>query len=331
MAGLKLTDFVKTVHADSLGKSDYIEKASNLKMDSLGRLTTRAENEEHFTVKFNEWGLAQTLGRMEVPGLREYGKYLMEKEETYRLSNIFNFHLDQTVEKKGDKEWLIRTKNDVCRACLSDRYSIIDNEDIIHSIYETFKDENIEVVGNSIDHTYMNLRLKMTEIQLNAGTEQNKDPLFLGVHVLNSEVGASSVIIYLIIYREVCTNGLVREISRGGGYKQRHIINPNDTQSAIAEKFANVLREGIESLELFASSKDKKVSKPEKVIEEIVNRERLPKEMTERVVKSYLEEEDPTEYGILNAFTRSAREMNFVDRLEVEKLAGKLLSEGINS
>jgi len=331
MAGIRLADFVKEVHVDGLGKNDYIEKASNFKMDSLGRLTTRAENEEVFKLNFNEWGLAQALGKMEIPGLREYGKHLMEKDETYRLANIFNFHLEQIVEKRGDKDWLIRSKNNVCRACLSDRYSIIDNEDIIHSVYETFKDTNVEVVGNSIDDNYMNLRLKISEHQFNAGTEQKKDPLFLGVHILNSEVGASSVTIYPIIYRQVCTNGLVVEIGKGSALKHRHIISPADTQSEIEAKFVSILSEGIESLKMFAGSRNKKVNNPENVIGEIINRERLPKEMTDRVVKSYLEEAEPTEYGILNAFTRSAREMNYIDRLEVEKIAGKLLIEGVNS
>lgn len=325
----RLTDFIKEVHNESLGKVDYIERTSNLRMDSLGRLATKYDDGETFTLDFNEWGLGQALGRLNTPGLKQYGKHLHDIGETYRLSKLFNFHIDKTLEEEGDKEWLIRAKNDTCRACLSDRYSIIDNEHIAHSIYERFKDSNVEIVGNKLDDNYMNVRLTLKDQTLNAGTIMKKDDLFFGIHVINSEVGASSVIVYPMIYRLVCTNGMIAVQHKGNVFKQRHTISIDDTQSAIDEKISAILSEGQDQMEMLASTREKKVKEPEKIIETIVNHENLPIGLTNRIVKSYLEEPEPTEYGVLNAFTRSARDMNYIDRVEIEKLAGKLLIEGI--
>lgn len=324
----KLTDFIKQVHDDSQGKVDFTETASNLRMDTLGRLITKTDEGATFKLDFNDWGLGQALGRVNAPGLRQYGKHLQEIGETYKLSNLFNFHLEKTVEEDGDREWLVRTKGNTCRACLSNRYGIIDNEHIAHNLYERFKDSNIDVVGSGLSDNYMNIRLILNDLQLNAGTLEKRDNLHFGIHCINSEVGASSVIIYPMIFRLICTNGMIAVKHKGNVFKQRHTISSEDTQSAIDEKISSILEEGKEQMELFAGARERKVKEPERVIENIVNHERLPVSLTERVVNSYLEEPEPTEYGVLNAFTRTARNLNFEDRVELERLAGNLLLKG---
>jgi hypothetical protein len=53
---------------------------------------------------------------------------------------------------------------------------------------------------------------------------------------------------------------------------------------------------------------------------------KLSLKLTDEVLSSYQIEPSPTRFGVINAFTAAARSLAPLDRIEVERYAGSLLS-----
>jgi len=317
-------DVYKEVIKDDAGKKDFIEPVSDIRMNNDARLVT-SSNKEGF--ELNGWSLGQALGRLRVPGLPRYGRFLYEKGETELLSQQFN-RWKKRVED-DDKSWMLRTKRGVCRAVLSNRYSKLDNRFIVSCIRSISREIDLEVVNWNLDDLYMNLRVKLPNMTKNIGTVQTGDEVSVGLHITNSEVGASAVYIHVIVYRLVCSNGLVV----GGDesiFQRRHVhIGEQRMRDIVNENISELLDRGKKQIERYAATRDEKVDYPEELIRKLSKRQGYSEDFAETVIQNYREEAEPTKYGVINAYTRAARNLPFERRIEVEKFAGRLLDERI--
>jgi len=55
--------------------------------------------------------------------------------------------------------------------------------------------------------------------------------------------------------------------------------------------------------------------------------QKLSNKLTENIVKAYEVEPMRSRYGIINAFTRGARDLGNVQRLQLETFAGRLMTD----
>jgi len=328
--GMSLDDFNTQVIEDSQGKHDYNVLSNQVKMDIHGKLVTKPLVEsDGFKLNFTELGFRQMCQKLNAPELSDYGLKLYELGQTARLSQLFNYHLEE-INKAGERDLWLRSKNEKCRAVFSGKYGVYDNDFLSDVILDAFKDKNVDVVTNSISDNYMNCRIRLLDSQFNASDD---DPLFTAIHVQNSEVGLSSVNVFLVVYRQVCTNGMVRQVSKNTIFRHKHIGDGYQNRQAVAEKlnlaFEYTQQQGNEILEEFAQTQSELVEMPMEAIEVLSKGEGYSQKFTERVVQNYLVEKNPTRYGIINAFTGAARELQDERRLEVERFAGTLLTRKI--
>jgi hypothetical protein len=132
----------------------------------------------------------------------------------------------------------------------------------------------------------------------------------------------------LVVYRLVCSNGLIREESNLI-MKHKHIGIGSEKCDELTEKltfaFEIAQTKGTGMLEEFAETQEEIITSPMENIKYLSRMQGYSQKFTERVEQNYLEEKNSTRYGLINAFTAAARELDDDKRLDVERFAGNLI------
>jgi hypothetical protein len=156
------------------------------------------------------------------------------------------------------------------------------------------------------------------------------DILKVGVHLVNSEVGKYSIRIAPMVYRLVCTNGLMMWVNDGDIFAQRHIYLTEDEMfGRVSKAVGNALKVGADTVQLLRESRNMRIESPLDIIDALAKQGDFSQSFTDGVKNSFMEEPETSAYGIINAFTRSARNMSADERIEVEVFAGTILRNGL--
>ena len=123
------------------------------------------------------------------------------------------------LDKQPDDVRMIRTLDGTARAILSDRYRRIDNFEIAQTV--------LPIIGGmdgakveSCELTDSRMYIKVVTPKLQAEVRPG-DVVQAGVIISNSEVGLGSVNVSPLIYRLVCSNGMVAEDA--SRVRRRHV------------------------------------------------------------------------------------------------------------
>ena len=229
------------------------------------------------------------------------------------------------------KDLFIRCYKDKIRGVLSSKYSVCDSHEILEVLKDVVNLNKYTVKGSFINEERLHLRL--------IGNEKlpiNGEDLFAGIFLDSSDVGRSILKVNFGIYKQVCTNGLI--ISRAGGtlFKQKHIgISSEDFYEGLYESMSNVdiLVENAVSFVEMASNTSSgydvaSLSKEEmeEFAEEIRNRTKLSQEGAEKVINLMQYKYDSSKWGLINGITEVAQDYTLERRLELETIAGNLLT-----
>ena len=113
----------------------------------------------------------------------------------------------------GDREnsYMIRTLDygagRMARALLSDRYRRIDNMEIASAVLPLFAgSDQYEVISSEVTENRMYLKILSRRLEMEVVPG---DYVQAGVVISNSEVGLGSVNVQPLVYRLVCTNGMI--------------------------------------------------------------------------------------------------------------------------
>ena len=220
---------------------------------------------------------------------------------------------------KFDRDLLIRgnTEHDI-RAVLSPSYTIINHSEVLTGVQKAASQlhyDNIAVTQTHVKHGTM-----YTKLTIGDGDETT-----VGIVLANNETGGSSVAVDPLIYRKVCTNGLIvstqerfyRKVHSGN-----HALSIEELIKAIQEAIAYART----SEELFKRSKYKNIIDVEAEIIQTVDNLELPKKITPLILEAYNSEPMATGFGIINAFTRAAQKFDDANvRVNIERTASRLL------
>ena len=194
---------MKELDRQDRAKKDYIGSARALRLYEDGQtFEVRSPGEAR------QFGTTRLFHRQAASALGIPAKYydLMQSRKPELLAQNVNTWL-------GDREnsYLIRTMDygdgPMARALLSDRYRRIDNMEIAAAVLPLFAGtDQYEVVSSEV--TENRLYLKIVNRRLEMAVVPG-DIVQAGVVVSNSEVGLGSVSVQPLVYRLVCTNGMV--------------------------------------------------------------------------------------------------------------------------
>jgi hypothetical protein len=223
------------------------------------------------------------------------------------------------------ERWLLRAKGETLRALFTDRYTPIDNRMLLRCLHRSLPSQ-LKVQWIALDEESFHLRLfdptRVIEVE-------NGDPLMAGLHISNSEVGKRSVTIDAIVYRQVCSNGLIRLIKGKSLMQQRHIaVASGHLVSLLQRAMQQALTTSHEFLEQMVWSATEPINDVESEMKKLTADWHLSQAFVEQVEARLLNEERTHQdklFGLVNALTRTAQSLNAEQRYDMEVLAGKFL------
>lgn len=326
-------------------KHDYLLHTSNLNMDYV------ADSNTHLLTMSNPMLNQQTLVGVNDVAHRQIGTTLgiplryynkMREENPRLLTENVNAWLHEQPSTR-----MIRTLDGNARAFLSERYRRIDNFEVASAVLpviEEMKGARVE----SCELTDERMYIKVVNPRLTADVVPG-DVVQSGILITNSEVGEGCVNIQPLLYRLVCTNGMVvadraassrtQHLGRGNFAGEDYSLYSNETlladNNALMMKIRDTVRASADlarfnqTIERMRTARDAKITAQSipMMIELAATDYNLSKSESEGVLQHLLRDEDMTLYGLANAVTRTAQDIDSYDRsTELESLGYSILT-----
>lgn len=330
------------LEAERAGMRDYVANTQMLQFstDKEGASTLLMEEPNNTVSQMGVSDLAhrQMAARLQIP-FKYYEK--MRVEQPALLDTNVNTWLHERPENR-----MVRTLFGNVRAILSDRYQRLDNLELAHRVLKVLKENPLWAVG-SCEVTETFLYIKVVSDKLKAEVEPG-DVVQAGFVVSNSEVGLGCVKIEPLIYRLVCSNGMIRQEL---AHRKYHVGKRIDDFEFGAElyrdetieqdnktyfmKVEDILR-GAVNEKLFENTvqsmrlaKLKQIPQdPVATVKLLGDSYRFTESETMLIGANYMRENDYTQYGLMNAVTRASQEIKDYNRAtEFERIGGQLLDD----
>jgi Domain of unknown function (DUF932) len=333
-AGRTLQELATEIARQSAGKRDFLADTRDLAM-----LTTRA-------------GSKLRIATRAVCGLRplvheQIADYLDIPRKFYgRLRDAHPELLDHNVNallRHEPKRRMVRTLDGQVRAFLSDRYRRLDNDELAEAI--------LPVLGEIPDVEFPSTEITETRLYIKAvaphvtGEVRKGDFVQAGVVISNSEVGMGALLVQPLVYRLVCTNGMIA----GTATRRFHVGRQVDSTDAMEVyrdetlraddrafwlKVRDVVRAAVEETRFRAivermrlSAETASMVDPSRGVEELGRRFHLGEQEQASVLRHLTLGGDLTQYGALNAVTRASQDVQNYDRAtELEAIGGAILA-----
>ena len=326
--GRSLQEVMLELDRQNKAKKDYIGSAQALRLYEDGQTF-----EIGSMGKARQFGTTRLFHRQVASALGIPAKYydLMQSRKPELLAQNVNAWF-------GDREnsYMIRTMDygagRMARALLSDRYRRIDNMEIASAVLPLFAgSDQYEVVSSEV--TENRLYLKIVNRRMEMAVVPG-DIVQAGVMISNSEVGLGSVSVQPLVYRLVCTNGMV---VNDMGERKNHVgraakavddsfhIYSDETMEAEDKAFLLKLRDV--TLAAIKESRFAQVvgrlkeaagipitGKVTEVVELTARTYGINSDEQDSVLQHLIVGGDLSQYGLSNAITRASQDVESYDR-----------------
>jgi hypothetical protein len=277
---------------------------------------------------------AATLG---IP--KPYYDRMLEQQPDLLAVNVNRWLETQPARK------LIRTLDGSVRAILSDSYRPLDNYDLAEAVLPKLTTLQAQVVSSEVTDSRFYLKAVTDRIQ---GEVKKGDMVQAGLVVSNSEVGQGSLRVEALDFRLVCLNGMIRESAirkahLGRGARGMDAIEDareyfrDETRAADDRAFFLKVQDAAASMfdeirftkriEQYAEAQTIAITRePEAVVELTAKRYGLNDTERTGILRHLLTGGDMSKWGLANAITRAAQDVESYDRAtELEALGGQVV------
>jgi hypothetical protein len=294
---------------DDRGKWDRRLPAAQLCIGHNGQLLAMNGGAAPEAFSLSELATSQLCDRLNIPTVY-YRRLPGEMKAT-----VANFDLKQL----SDRHFLLRGKATHIRAFLSAEYTVFDNRQIAETVESLLESESIGIKSFVLEDTHCFLKVVSDELV------EPTSGLKAGVMVGNSEVGMGSVSVEPFVFRKACTNDLV--VTQEKVFRHAHIhFTPNELTRRMAEAIGDGFLVASQVLDAFLKARDDPILDPLAVIRKIAAERKLTQRFTDEVVARYVAEPEPSKFGIVNAFSGAAQTLAPLQRIDMERFAGSLLT-----
>jgi RNAse (barnase) inhibitor barstar len=308
-------------------KLDLIAPSHSIVMDSAGE-NIRLQGKEF---PINNYAHGQIADRLEIP--RKYYRKL-DSFPDLKSTNV------NTLLQHDNRKHLVRSLDGTARAFLSDRFRPIDHAFVISAFLPALADiTHLQFHSLSLTDQRMYVQISSPAIQ---GEVVPGDAVQMGITLTNSEVGAGAVDIQTMIWRLICSNGMIRNSL----IRQYHIgkrltegienFFSEDTTRAELESFRLRIRDTVshafsevsfhQELELLRRTAGQKIEKPETVVENVTKRFNLSELQKELTLSNLVSEGQMSRWGMANAITTLVHRTEDQDeQYELEKIGSRVI------
>lgn len=293
---------------DDHEKWDLNVPTASLALNTSGLLEV-SSNGNSGKFGLTEHAITQLCQRLSIPA--RYFKRL-PKEMQAQLANYDLGRLD-------DSTFLMRGKGQAIRAVLSDKYVAYNNRQVIEAVSAAIAGDGLAVKSFVLEERFMFIKL----VSVTLADEVLE--LKTGVMITNSEVGCAQVAVEPFLYRKPCTNDLI--VAEEAAFRHRHVDYSADKfNSRVAESIATGLKLAEGALARAWTAAQTNVADPKAEIERLGKHLKLSEKFVNEVQLAFQQEPVGTRWGVVNGFTRAAQKLGPVQRIEVERLAGRMLA-----
>ena len=333
--GRSLSELAQEIERQAESKRDFLVPSDKMNMLGGKELVI---SDTHIPLGITPLCHEQIGSRLSIP--RPY--YDRMREEAPEL-------LDRNVNHwltlpDTDRRFLVRTLDGNARALLSERYRPLDNIDLAQAVLPVLSRAGCNVV--SCELTDRRLYIKAVTPLITAEVKVGQ-LVQAGVVISNSEIGQGSISVDPLAYILSCLNGA---IIKDSGMRRRHVgRSGNGDMEGAVEFFRDETRQqddlafwmkvtDIVTATMTEESFTKIVGRmrdatsrnisgdPIKVVEEVTKRYALTEGEGHGVLRHLIEEKDLTAWGLSNAITRTAHDVESYDRAtELERLGGDVI------
>jgi len=296
----------------------------------------------------------QIADRVGIP--RKYAERMRTEAPELLATNV-NHWFQNAPEKR-----MLRTLNhgaNVARAFLSERYRPLDNFDLAAIVMPKLQEAGCEIHSSEITEQRFYIQASTPKIQaiidqtVKIGTHNRiQRTVQAGVIIGNSEVGCGSIFVEPIMYDLVCTNGLILQRT----LKKNHVGRRSEGElfgdeasfelfsdetrklddQAFWGKVSDVVIASLDKIKfegnidrLRETQKQTLAEKPkevEEVVEVTAARFNFNEEEKGSLLMHFAQGGDFSKYGLINAVTRTAEDVQSYDRaVELERLGGQII------
>lgn len=284
----------------------------------------------------NEWSLSQLCTKLGIP--TRYGQTLnsmniADNEDdsgVALLSDNIAFHL----QRKNKSNFMMRTIGGTVRGVMSDRYRVIDYIPMVQVAMKKLYDLNANFHKIVLTDTKLYLKALIPSMTFYPTPD---DPIVPGVMIFNSEVGNSSFGVSAFCLRKICSNGMIgqsqlKQIHLGKRFELGHLsaTTINLQNQALFSEMSDLIS-SVTTTETFENwmkaikkATSIEIEDPTDACDRIVQGFGMSEE-EEKALLYHFGAENNTQYGLVNAITRLAQDVEHDRQIELETKAGKLL------
>lgn len=327
--GCTLQELAKETRRQRDVRRDFLADTSALRMTAEGNLVIDTVDEP---MRLLETPHSQLGTYLDIP--RRYYQRLQESFPGL-LADSVNTLMHEKPERR-----MVRALDGNVRAFLSDRYRTIDNYDILDSVLPILCDmPGLHIESCQITEQKMYLKAVNQRVQTEI---RPGDVVQAGIAISNSEVGLGSVRVEPLVFRLVCTNGM---IAADHSVRKYHVGRANQSdegyeffrdetiradERAFALKLQDTVRIAAEKAKFEVVVDRMRVAAGlpivSKEIPKVVALAAKDHGMTEKECSSILDhlirDGDFSLYGLSSAVTRTAQDAESYDRATILEATG---------
>lgn len=339
--GLTLEEMAAEITRQSKLKEDYLVDTRNLQLEPYG-------SDIYLHMYGNDTEPMEPLQINQIAH-RQLGTHLKIPAAYYdRMLTTYPELLAQNVNSWFQREpskRMLRTMGGTARAFLSNRYRRIDNLEIAQVV--------LPIIGQmegarfeSCQITESRMYLKVVNTRLTAEVTPG-DIVQAGVIISNSEVGQGSVCIQPLIYRLVCSNGMIvndaqtrrNHVGRVNDSEESFLLYSEKTLAAEDHAFVLKIQDTVKAavdearfsqvVGMMQTAKQATINTHDVPgIVRLASREfHITEDESTGVLQHLIEGNDLTLYGLSNAITRHSQDVESYDRAtELESIGYNVLS-----
>lgn len=335
-SGKSLTELAAEVQRQQATRRDYIADVSSLDFVHTTRpMAKMTLDTSDAYLGITEVAHQQLAGFANVPN-QYYNRILTEYPDLWART------LNTLVPVQHGTRRMVRTLDGNMRAFLSDRYRRLDNAELLESVLPVFQQfPGLRV--ESCEITERRLYLKAVYPRVEAEVKKG-DVVQAGIVISNSEVGSGSYNIQQMVFRLVCLNGLIT----GSAMRKTHLGRraeedgemdwSDETRQAddraLFLKTRDTVKSALNGLsftktveQLRIAAQDKMEASPVKAVEVLANTIGLAEREKDSVLRYLIEGGDLSRYGMSNAVTRMAQDVESYDRsTDLEVLGHRIIT-----
>lgn len=343
--GKTIETLVQELERQAKTKQDFVlnTRSAVLQNDEFIKLGVTLEG-QYKALPMTKHAHQQVATRIGIPW-KYYER--MGKESKDLLTQNVNHWFHTEPENR-----MFRTLDGKVRAVVSDKYKRIDNYEVLSTLLPILRQNpNIQIKSQDVTPTHMYLKAVYTDTRYEVQSKRVGDFVEAGFMLTNSEIGLGAVTFTPFFHFLVCTNGMVSnragetfrathmgkrfdiEDKTGATLSQETIaLETQTTLSRLGDAMRHctnpeTVRRNITRLQ--ESVQRPIQQRPTEAVEQAAKLLSLTEAEQDGVLTHLIQSDDFSQYGLINAITRTAQDVPSYDRAtELEAMGTKVLDMG---